>query len=729
MPSVRGVATLRPLRFLLLRFPAAAARRLSWLNLPGAVLIAVLQRTPVVRVAALADELVAVSPVGAVLRSAAAAAASLGALQAFAGATQFVQNPPNPVTGTVGQPLSVGFTIVGSPTLPSFFTINSQLPPGLAASGLLGSNGKPATPVITGTPTQPGTFNVLVTGSDGFYFENDTITFVVATGVAAAPQITTQPASQTTNAGATVVFTVVATGSPVPTFQWRKNGATIPAATGATLTLPGVQVTDAAGYSVVVTNGSGTVTSATAQLTVLTTTVTPNISTQPVSQIAGLGQTVTFTVVATGTPAPGYQWFKNGVAILNATNSSLTLPNVQTIDAGNYLVIVTNSAGSVNSSAATLNVNAQQQLPAFTAQPGAQTVATGNTVVFSAAANGAPTPTFQWQRNGTPITGATSATLVVKQAGAADAGTYTCVATNIVGAVPSNAATLTLFATADVGRLINLSILTSIAAPGDTFTIGTVLGGGGPNATKPLLVRAVGPSLVQIGVPGVLADPKLEMFTGSSSFASNDNWGGDAALAAVFKQVGAFAFIAPNSSDAAVYNPTTPAGGSTGYTVQVSGVGGATGTVIAEIYDATPAGTFNANTPRLIDVSVLKQLAAGSTISAGFTIGGTTSKTVLVRAVGPGLAAFGVTSGFTADPHLTLFNLNVSPAVKIAENDNWGGDPQLLTAMASVGAFALDPASKDAVLLLTLPPGSYSAVTDGLNNSSGLVLVEVYDVP
>ena len=160
--------------------------------------------------------------------------------------------------------------------------------------------------------------------------------------------------------------------------------------------------------------------------------------------------------------------------------------------------------------------------------------------------------------------------------------------------------------------------------------------------------------------------------------------------------------------------------------MQVSGVGGTTGTVIAEIYDATSAATFGPTTPRLIDVSVLKRLAAGNTISAGFVIGGSTAKTVLVRAIGPGLAQLGV-SGFMSDPHVTLFN---AASVKIAENDNWGGDAQINAAMTSVGAFALaDPASKDAVLLLTLAPGNYSAVADGVNNSAGYVIVEVYDVP
>ena len=205
-----------------------------------------------------------------------------------------------------------------------------------------------------------------------------------------------------------------------------------------------------------------------------------------------------------------------------------------------------------------------------------------------------------------------------------------------------------------------------------------------------------------------------------------EGWGGDSGLSAVFAQVGAFPFVNAASKDSALYNGKTPTGD---YSIRVSGVGNATGTVIAELYDATPGGTFTSGTPRLIDVSVLKQLAAGAPITAGFTVGGTTAKTVLVRAIGPGLAQLSV-AGFMDNPHLALFDLNVSPAVRIAENDNWGGDPQLRAAMTAVGAFELaDPLSKDAVLLLTLPPGRYSAVADGVGNRAGFVIVEVYDVP
>ena len=116
---------------------------------------------------------------------------------------------------------------------------------------------------------------------------------------------------------------------------------------------------------------------------------------------------------------------------------------------------------------------------------------------------------------------------------------------------------------------------------------------------------------------------------------------------------------------AAVYNAAQAAGE---YTVQVSGVGGATGTVIAELYDATASGAFTTTTPRLVNVSVLKQIGAGETLTAGFVVGGATAKQILIRAVGPTLGtAFGI-PGVMADPKLDLF----SGQTVINANDNWG---------------------------------------------------------
>ena len=275
-------------------------------------------------------------------------------------------------------------------------------------------------------------------------------------------------------------------------------------------------------------------------------------------------------------------------------------------------------------------------------------------------------------------------------------------------------------AAANPGRLINLSVLTEVASAGDSFTLGYVVGGSTSGVSKPLVIRAAGPSLGALGVPGTLDDPKLELYAAAAKNGENDNWGGSATLTAALNAVGAFPYSGPASRDSAVAANITTRDNS----VVVSAVGSATGTVIAEIYDATPAGTFTTTTPRLLNVSVNKHLGSG--LTAGFVVGGATPLRVLIRAVGPGLAAFGV-PGTVVDPQLALFNAS---SVKIAENNDWSGTAALTAAFASVGAFALPSAtSKDAALVLTLQPGNYSVQVSGVANTTGVALVEVYQAP
>jgi hypothetical protein len=205
--------------------------------------------------------------------------------------------------------------------------------------------------------------------------------------------------------------------------------------------------------------------------------------------------------------------------------------------------------------------------------------------------------------------------------------------------------------------------------------------------------------------------------------ATNDDWAGAAALTTAFSQVGAFPFTGPTSKDAAILIELEPRSG--GYTAVVSAAPGAAGRVIAEFYDVTSATGFRATTPRLVNVSVNKQIDAGGSLTAGFVIGGSTAKTVLVRAIGPGLGVFGV-PGVMADPRLDLFNAS---SVRIAANDNWGGGAQLTAAGTRVGAFEIaNRQSADAMLLVTLVPGNYSAEVRGANGG-GVALVEVYEVP
>lgn len=270
------------------------------------------------------------------------------------------------------------------------------------------------------------------------------------------------------------------------------------------------------------------------------------------------------------------------------------------------------------------------------------------------------------------------------------------------------AASTAAFAQAPATRLINLSVRTQAGSGADTLIVGFNLAGSG---TKPLLFRGVGPSLAPFGVSGTLADPTLRLdVLNGSLVAQNDNW--DPAIAPVAASVGAFALTA-GSRDAALL-PTLAAGS---YTAQI---GGGSGVALVELYD-TVAGSG----PALTNVSArTRSGAGGDVLIAGFGIAGTGTKTLLIRAVGPGLVQFGV-DGTLADPQLGIF----SGTSQIAANDNWSNTTALATASTQVGAFALPAGSRDAALLIDLPPGSYTAQVTGANNSAGVVLIEVYDVP
>lgn len=470
----------------------------------------------------------------------------------------------------------------------------------------------------------------------------------------------------------------------------------------------------------------------------------PVFSTQPSAVVSVLGSTATFSfnLVNTAPTQPlniVQEWYFNGQEItidgskyaFSQNSNGITVRNLTAADVGNYSVRVITPGGIISSNSAALTL-AVPVAPAITAQPSAKSVGNGSTVVFSVEATGTPSPFYQWRKDGVPlingalgVAGATNATLVITGANSTAAGNYSVSVVNSGGTLTSASAALTVTTTNDLGRLTNLSVLTDITSTTTSFTVGTVVGGTGTNGDKALVVRAVGPSLGAFGVPGTIPDPKLELFFGQKVVATNDNWNGDSALADRMASVGAFPFSGPASKDAAIFQSNLEPGS---YTVVTSGVNGSVGTAIAEIYDATSADAFTPTSSRLINVSVLKSIDAGGSLTLGFYLSGAVAKTVLIRAIGPGLAAVGVPRGSTlSDPQLTLFNSSSSP---IAKNDDWGADALLTNASSRVGAFNIGNASsKDAMLLITLPAGGYTARVVGGGTSSGLVIVEAYEVP
>ena len=172
------------------------------------------------------------------------------------------------------------------------------------------------------------------------------------------PEFLSPSADRTNDAGTSVTFSAGAVGSQPLGYQWRKDAA--PLADGGNLSGAGTSVLlltnllggDAGSYSVVVSNGFGSVTSVVARLTVLD----PAIAVQPASQNQDPGQSVVFNVTAAGTIPLGYQWWKDGLALTQRTNSSLLLTNLQASDSGQYRVVVSSRYGSVTSAIAWLSL-------------------------------------------------------------------------------------------------------------------------------------------------------------------------------------------------------------------------------------------------------------------------------------------------------------------------------------------------------------------------------------
>jgi hypothetical protein len=519
-----------------------------------------------------------------------------------------------------------------------------------------------------------------------------------------APMIVSQPGDLTVRAGDRVELSLVATGTAPLRYEWRQAGVPIRGATAATLVIANAQLSDGGTYTATVTNALGTASSRPATLTILPPEVPPRIVTPPAGRVVTAGESVSLGVFAAGTAPLAYAWRRDGLAVAGATADTLAFPAVRESDAGAYTVTVTNAFGSATSPPALLEVRPAAVAPSIVAGPSGAVLTAGARLMLAVTAAGTSPLAYQWIRDGAELPGEAAATLVRDPAAPEDAGDYRVRVSNTVGSVTSGPARVAVALTPS-GRITNVSIRTALAAE-QPLIVGLTVEGG----AKPVLVRAVGPGLLPFGVTGVMPDPRVALFAGSDTVAQNDDWGGGAELSAAFAAVGAFA-LTPGSRDAALLGPVNG-----GRTAQVRG--GQGGTVLVEAYDAG-AG----DRPRLVNVSARNRVANDADrLIAGFTLAGGAPRTVLVRAVGPTLAAFGVT-GALGDPRIEVF----AGAVRVAANDDWSAELQ--AAFDAVGAFRLGPGSRDAALRLTLPAGGYTVQVAGAAGQAGEVLVELYEAP
>lgn len=354
--------------------------------------------------------------------------------------------------------------------------------------------------------------------------------------------------------------------------------------------------------------------------------------------------------------------------------------------------------------------------------PTDQLVAPGEAIELQVEAEGTSL-TYQWSLNGSPLPGATNNQLNISSANPSDAGEYQVTVTNSLGAVVSRSALVVVSAnpTPSTG-LANLSTRAN-SGTGDAAVIpGFVLAGDG---TKEVLVRAVGPGLESFGITSPMADPHFTLLArqpdgSQQAHAANDNWDATA-IGDAFTSAGAFG-LTTGSADAAL-RTTVEAGIFTAPVQDNAEVGGL---ALVELYDLTNGeGSL-----RLRNLASRGPAGDGADqLIAGFVVPGEIPRRVLVRAVGPTLADFGV-SGAAENPRLEIMTPGPNgTSQRVARNDDWYQAENwvdIRNAAEMVGAFPLPATSLDAAVMIELRPGAYTALVN--SDPEGVALVEIYEI-
>jgi hypothetical protein len=630
--------------------------------------------------------------------------------------------PPPPVitssgsaSGIVGQPFSYQITATNNPT--SF-----------DATGLpLGLTRNTSTGLISGTPSQDGTFAIILSATNAGGTGMKTLTLVVtATAPEVLPPIITSPLSMTATVDQFYVYQIIATDSPTSYAATNLPlDLSIDPVLGFISGTPREAGTRQVTLSATNANGTGTA--------ILTLTV----QAAPVSGISVIsGTSITGR---TGSPFK-YQVVTSGGSAAARISAAGLPPGLQidpvtgeisgsaTSDGSSSVTLTVTEAGMSTTSTLQLSFTSDPAIPVITS-PGSATLIPGQPFTYTIVApSSSDEPTTFYNIGPFPpglgldsATGVISGTPPLSFGLAPTPGVSTGVVTNteIVACNSSGCADQSLFYQ-DAAGAENISTRLSVGTEANVLIGGFIIQGKTPMTPMEVVVRGIGPSLAQYGVPVVLANPYLELHDlAGAVLGANDNWKDDSEGGSQEVEIENTGFAPTNSAESAIHRILDPGA----YTAIVKGANDGTGVGLVEVYNLGPASLDKSSEANLGNISTRGNVQTGDNVMiGGFINEGSTPIKVVVRGIGPSLAAAGVT-GALANPYLTVYD---AEGAVIGANDNWATDPTQKTEIMATG-FA--PANElESAILITLPmgKGAYTAIVRGVNDTTGVALVEAY---
>ncbi|MGH8016707.1 MAG: immunoglobulin domain-containing protein [Opitutaceae bacterium] len=630
--------------------------------------------------------------------------------------------PPMSVSVVEGQPLTLNVSANGYPSLNYAWKHNGSSIPGATLATYS---------VASASSAHAGEYQVVVNNSEG------TATSPAATvTIFPAVAITVQPANQVISAGQSAMLSVSATGTGL-TYQWYAGAAgdtsaPLAGAVQPAFTTPALDVSSR--FWVRVSSPAQSVDSA-AALVDVTTPARYFFGT-----IGGSGEGLFGLIVRPEGSATFIGCIQSPGTLIDGRSVSIDAGGAFSFDGGAGVGTVSGTitnqsvTGSIAASALPFTGSEVTTVGAAAAMAGFFEAVHANTAsdrAFVMAGPDGPALVMSsrggvWSAAMLPVSAAGSigGTLPDEQALALNLNA----STGRISGTTMVAGTTWRVAGARSGfqlerRIDNLSVRAQVQQGQSIMITGFVVSGTG---TKNVLVRGVGPGLAQFGVASPLQDPVVQVYREGETLpiANNDDWGsaGNAAsLVAAADLVGAFD-IDFEGRDAGVLL-SLPAGS---YTAHVSGKDGGTGPAIVELYDADES-LGAPSTASLSNISMRGLTGQGENlVIAGFVVSGAAPKKLLIRGVGPELAQW--ISGFLPNPVLRLFQDDDV----IAENNDWdagGNAAAVVEASTTVGAFPMEAGSGSAALVIWLEPGSYTAQLGSNDASTGLAIVEVYEMP